>query len=356
MAMRAFTLAAAGHAASGDAAMYVQDQGDENDCSILLKPMNKPELEVYEQLSTKYANDPVQDFVPAFHGVQHASASNSHAFMRLSNVVDGFKQPKVMDVKLGMRTYLQCETQNTTPRRDLFQKMQEDFPSQLTSAELDMQMVTKSRYMMMRDAQSTSGSLGYRVSGTAGCYDGPGTTSKDRALVSESRDAALRAFGLFAQSASNDTVGPARIARMLVEELRDLRSALEASAFVKEHECIGTSVLLAIDASNGVCRASWIDFAKTNICEDTQGLSHREALSAESQEEGLLVGLDNLISDWEEVYERLEAERRSLESEKFRCCEESVAHQLEQISYAVVVLIHAWLKGTSPHWPLFSSK
>lgn len=230
-----------------------------------------------------------------------------------------------MDVKLGMRTHLQADVQNDKPRADLFQKMLKSFPSDLTSSELKTQMVTKSRYMEVRDASSTTGSLGYRVDGVAGYGNGLEIGSKHNSSATD--DAARKAFRDFAYSVrGNDghdeiRLSPAEVAERVVEQLQNLRSAFEASAFVQQHECIGTSVLITIDACTGQCNASWIDFAKTRACQ--KPLSHRELPTPGNQEEGLLLGVDNLISAWQELAHESHicARSSSLRSKSLKLCD-----------------------------------
>jgi hypothetical protein len=214
-----------------------------------------------------------------------------------------------MDVKLGMRTHLLAETQNEKPRGDLFKKMLKDFPTHLTSAELEAQLVTKSRYMSVKDSQSTTGSLGYRVSGIVGSHISAGGTSASKA-ASENESSVVDAFREFAQSASSRSKNEAWIAQKVVEQLLQFRSAMEASAFVRQHECIGSSLLLVVDASTCYCRVFWIDFAKTCVCEQASGLSHRKSPRVGSQEDGLLLGIDNVLSAWEWISCNLSAESR----------------------------------------------
>lgn len=316
--MRTFALAAGGHAANGVAALYEAECAEgEGQSSVLLKPFDNAELKVYESLASTHASDPVHAVVPTFHGVQEEPAK----FLRLGNLLQGFSRPKVMDVKLGKRTFLHSETKNVKPRVDLFHKMLEDFPSELTAAERGMQMVTKSRYMSCRDAKSTSGVFGYRVSGTAGCYRG-----RTRSSVSETQGDTHHAFRIFAKSIESSSgnekgteLDSAQIADRFVEELNALRSRLEASPFVRHHECIGTSALLVADGETGRCRVFWIDFAKTSPCDDQEGLSHRSPLSSASQEEGLLTGLDNLVAAWESVASSLRTEPIAEETSP-NCC------------------------------------
>jgi 1D-myo-inositol-triphosphate 3-kinase len=295
--MQAFAMTAGGHATG----LYEEKMSTGDDLSsVLLKPLDAAELEVYERLANTYSGDAVHGFVPGFHGVYQEETDNSKQFLRLGNLLHGFSQPRVMDVKLGKRTFLHKETKNMKPRADLFQKMlKHGLASELTSDELEAEAVTKSRYMSCRDANSTTGMFGFRVNGTAGCA----------AEADGSEEAADAAFRMFAKKAATQKEHtPALIAQKLVDELSRFRSALDASPFVRQHECVGTSALLVADAESGHCRVFWIDFAKTCVCKCEQGLTHREALSTGTQEEGLLAGVDNLITAWASVAQCLSEE------------------------------------------------
>lgn len=298
-------MAAGGHAASNASVMYEEVALTGENCpSVLLKPLDAAELEIYERLANVYSGDAVHGFVPGFHGVRQDGKDTSQQFLRLENLLHGFSKPMVMDVKLGMRTFLRKEVLNTKARADLFQKMLTHCPADLTSDEIKAKAITKFRYLTCRDASSTSGMFGFRVSGTAGCSGGA-----SQPFESDSGEAVDAAFLDFAKSAAKQMgPGPAQIAEKLVQELRHFRSALETSRFVRHHECVGTSVLLVADAELGYCRVFWIDFAKSCACECAQGLTHRAAPSEGTQEEGLLIGVDNLIAAWESVAQRLSGE------------------------------------------------
>jgi hypothetical protein len=79
-------------------------------------------------------------------------------------------------------------------------------------------------------------------------------------------------------------------------------------------------------------------------------------LRTESQEEGLLLGLDNLINDWEAVAQNLEVDSQLFgEPAKPSCCKLLVDRQKEHVSQAFGS-IRAWLKDTSLHKSLLNSK
>lgn len=74
--------------------------------------------------------------------------------------------------------------------------------------------------------------------------------------------------------------------------LEEIRSTLENSEFCKNHEMIGSSILLIYDGE-GRTGAWMIDFAKTLKSPHT--LNHRSEWTMGNHEDGFLTGLDNLI-------------------------------------------------------------
>lgn len=48
---------------------------------------------------------------------------DGQTFIELQDLLDGFEDPQVMDIKLGVRTFLESEVQNTTARQDLYKKV-----------------------------------------------------------------------------------------------------------------------------------------------------------------------------------------------------------------------------------------
>lgn len=121
----------------------------------------------------------------------------------MEDLLHGFTDPNVMDIKMGTRTFLESEVTNTTARSDLYQKVQyfgrnilltfaigemltflffvlflfsrrlwnavgwsqmmKVEPSAATQEEHELQAVTKLRYMMFREQQSSSCNLGFRI-------------------------------------------------------------------------------------------------------------------------------------------------------------------------------------------------
>jgi 1D-myo-inositol-triphosphate 3-kinase len=75
------------------------------------------EREVYEALSS----DPsMRDVVPRyFREVEY----QGEKFIEIQDLLHGFSDPHVMDIKMGTRTFLESEVQKTAARPDLYQKV-----------------------------------------------------------------------------------------------------------------------------------------------------------------------------------------------------------------------------------------
>jgi 1D-myo-inositol-triphosphate 3-kinase len=280
MCLTAFDFSAAGHGANGGVAICLEKGTDK----WVLKPLDSWEHQLYENLETNFKQDPVRAFIPKFYGVHDKDVP----FLRLDNLVHGMVAPHVMDIKLGKRTFLFSANENETPRSDLFQKLQKksNLASALTSSELTAMAVTKRRYLELRDASTTTTSLGFRVEGAI-----------SRGSAREMPSAHQQPVTAMTEFMEGLDVSAWKI----VEQLIALRDAMESSSFVRQHEFIGTSVLLIADAATGKCRVAWIDFAKARLSNFQEGLSHRAPCEEDSQEDGLLTGLDNLIKVWTDV-------------------------------------------------------
>lgn len=75
------------------------------------------ERDVYEALS----NEPsLQDIVPKYY---REVEYNGQTFIELQDLLYGFRDPNVMDIKMGTRTFLESEVKNSSARRDLYLKV-----------------------------------------------------------------------------------------------------------------------------------------------------------------------------------------------------------------------------------------
>jgi len=289
---------AAGHAKRLGTGLRIVD-GNPDSPSCVLKAVDGTEQEVYERLwSPLYGEDAMRSVVPSFCGLLQEDGG----FLRLENLTHGFCCAKVMDVKLGVRTFRETESRATKPRPDMFQRAQELFPSLLTNAECDTQSMTKYRYLSLRDAVATTGTLGYRIEGVSGY------SAHDMSLAEASINEASTmqdTVGLFEAfvrvAASGEGMANDHRSALLAEDVRRqlqyMRDALATSSFVAQHEFIGTSVLFIADAAGSV-RVAWIDFAKSHALPAGLEVTHQRPWEHGNSEDGIILGLDNMLRAW----------------------------------------------------------
>ncbi|XP_032667804.1 inositol-trisphosphate 3-kinase homolog isoform X3 [Odontomachus brunneus] len=237
---------------------------------------------VYETLSKDEA---LRDCIPRYY---REVEYKGDTFIELQDLLFGFNDPHVMDIKMGTRTFLESEVSKTTARPDLYQKMiavDPDAPAQL---EHEQRAVTKLRYMQFREQQSSTCSHGFRIEAMKLPGAPPITDLKKVKSHSEVLDTIRQFLGR-----REDT------RRKILARLRSLRTKVEESEYFETHEVIGSSIFMIYDSEKvGV----WlIDFAKTRVVPDGRRLTHRRPWEEGNHEEGFLFGLDNLISAMEEV-------------------------------------------------------
>ncbi|XP_015116756.1 inositol-trisphosphate 3-kinase homolog isoform X2 [Diachasma alloeum] len=240
------------------------------------------ERTVYETLSK---DEQMSSFVPRYYReVQY----KGDTFIELQDLLFGFNDPHVMDIKLGTRTFLESEVSKTSERPDLYEKMIAVDPDAPTTDEHRNKAVTKMRYMQFREEQSSTCSHGFRIE----AMKLPGGPPITNLKTVKSHGAVTDTMRLFLGNRRH-------ICEMLLEKLRDLRARVEASTYFQTHEVIGSSIFMIYDEEKvGV----WlIDFAKTYQVPEGKRLTHRTAWEQGNHEEGFLLGLDNLISIIEEI-------------------------------------------------------
>jgi 1D-myo-inositol-triphosphate 3-kinase len=86
-------------------------------------------------------------------------------YIEMQDLLYGFQNPSIMDVKIGVRTFLEDEKDDkeTKPRNDLYKKLLDISPDDLTPEENELKAITKKRYMQWRENSSSSSSLGFRI-------------------------------------------------------------------------------------------------------------------------------------------------------------------------------------------------
>jgi len=252
---------------------------------MILKKSSDQEHQALEKLMSTT----LKKFVPAYHGRE---TIDEEQFLVMQNCLFELERPHVMDIKMGQRTFQETEVSNEKRRKDLLEKMNKVDPKE-ASAEEQEQGITKLRYMQFREKMSTSLTLGFRVDAIHLPDDGPGTLTRDGARKLSSKAQVEKALAGFL--GNHRSVWTA-----ILERLKELRSALEESAWFRGHELVGSSLLFAFDDENPSTTAGvWmIDFAHANPV--SSPLSHREEWQPGNHEDGYLTGLDCLISMWEE--------------------------------------------------------
>lgn len=359
---RAWSRLASGHAAGSKGAtqaMYVPPTRPGEQPAELHKELIDAELQIYNEFNKVLADgqepDPVVAFVPTFRGT---AEEDGNRYLVMGNLLYGFGHAKVMDVKIGVRTFLESEADAKKARGDLYKKFLKLYPDQLTDDERRAEAVTKFRYMSVHDEMSTSGQYGFRIDGAAGYAMRRGTDLREEVRKFSTLEESRGAFRSFATAEARGVIpqdvdepppqssspgGPRQAclscvlehaessdsspaskalatSRALLEQLRGMRAAFEASDFLTEHECLGTSILLVAD-DKGRGGAFWIDFAKTRVLPEGVSIDHRSPWEPGNHEDGVLYGLDRMVEVWESLVAELEA--TADEERKMRASQDS---------------------------------
>ncbi|EFO16213.2 inositol polyphosphate kinase [Loa loa] len=231
-------------------------------------------------------NDPaLEAFVPRYYReVEYENDS----FIEIEDLTALFDEPAIMDIKMGIRTFLESEVNNKTVRNDLYEKMMSLDPYEPTEEEHAAKAITKMRYMQFREKESSTTTLGCRIE--AAKMPG-GVLQKSFKKVKTHKDVSGTLLKFFDQHIS--TTG-----FHILQRLKRLREAVQKSQFFRTHEVIGSSLLLMYDAT--FANVWMIDFAKS-IPVEIDSVNHRREWVFGNHEDGYFVGLDNLIEIMEEL-------------------------------------------------------
>ncbi|GAB1601345.1 inositol-trisphosphate 3-kinase A-like isoform X1 [Argonauta hians] len=253
----------------------------------ILKKLNTNEQKCYCVLQ----DDNLTAFIPSSYG--EVVKENGEKFLQLEDLLSAFESPCVMDVKMGIRTYLEDELkkarENPKLRADMYEKMVDIDPTAPTTEEKEAQAISKPRYMQWRENISSSSSLGFRIEGVKKAN---GVSSKDFKRTRSPEDVQA-AFLDFVNHDKN-------ILLQYITRLKEIKPAVETSKLFKGHEVIGSS-LLFIHSSCGKTGVWLIDFGKTTPLPNGIVTNHRNKWVEGNHEDGYLFGLDNLISLMEQL-------------------------------------------------------
>ncbi|XP_050680986.1 inositol-trisphosphate 3-kinase homolog isoform X2 [Leptidea sinapis] len=239
-------------------------------------PSHNPERDAYEALA---ACPHMRSAIPRYY--RELEYGGEH-FIELQDLLHGFRDPHVMDIKMGTRTFLEEEVSNARARRDLYEKMVRLDPSAPTEAEHAARAVTKLRYMQFRENSSSSAEQGFRIEAVKLPGQLPLT---DLQKVREPKHLASTVARFIGKDERARTA--------IASRLREIRDLFEKSDFFKTHEIVGSSIFIIYDEERV---GAWlIDFAKTRSLPEGVHVTHRKPWEQGNHEEGFLYGLDRLI-------------------------------------------------------------
>lgn len=305
--------------AAGHAGVLKQD---EKSTGFILKPLDEAEAANYESLWSN-DSDPLQEFVPRWGGktdvaVGSADSGDSRPFMRIGNLLEGFKKPCVMDCKMGVRTFQEKEAKVTKLRPDLYQRLNELTPELLSKEDHEAGAITKFQWTVSRDAVSTSKLLGFRIDGIVS-EQGPRIPKKELDEFCTQQEVIMTLPRVLPHRCSrapvvtediDASVTNQRMAlvRQIVAQLERVRDAMENSVFFKTHEFVGASFLFVVGAE--LAKVFLIDLAKTTPLPEGVLVDRRSDWEMGNHEDGLLKGVDNLVDCWTSVLILLENSKR----------------------------------------------
>jgi len=248
-----------------------------NKKGTVLKKYSMQEEECYKELM----QDNLMRVVPRFFKTVEIDGEK---YMELCCCLSDFKDPSIMDIKMGVCTFVEAEVSLTKQRYDLYERMIKEDPNSTTEEENRTQSVTKLRYLDWRDQRSSSRSLGFRVDGLIQNGE-PNNDFKSLKTQEEISD-------LF-KSFFNNT----KIKIKYLQRLQEIKSLCMKSSFFQRHQLIGTSLLFVNDENHG--NIWMIDFGKSYKAE----LENNREMDFSRRENGYLTGLNNIISIIESILE-----------------------------------------------------
>ncbi|KAG6442641.1 inositol-trisphosphate 3-kinase homolog isoform X2 [Manduca sexta] len=239
-------------------------------------PSHNPERDTYEALA---ACPHMRGVIPRYY---RELEYGGERFIELQDLLHGFRDPHVMDIKMGTRTFLEDEVSNAHARGDLYEKMVRLDPNAPTETEHLARAVTKLRYMQFREERSSSAEQGFRIEAVKLPGQPPLT---DLQNVREPHQLAATVARFLGKDE--------RARRAIAARLREIRDQFERSDFFKTHEIVGSSIFIIYDDERV---GAWlIDFAKTRRIPGGAYVNHRAPWQQGNHEEGFLYGLDRLI-------------------------------------------------------------
>jgi len=239
------------------------------------------EKEAYEGLCV--VAEPLREFTPLY--FSEVEMVEGEHYLELQDLLAEFKNPCVMDVKMGVRTFLESEVAKKTTRMDLLGKMMKLDPDEPSEDE-KANGITKLRYMEFREKLSSSRNLGFRIEGIKLGEDPPINTFKTKKERDEVAEVITTEF------LPSSAPMRRKIVQTMHGRLLDLKDALGESKFFYTHELVGSSLLFVYD-ERGEAGIWMIDFGKTKKVD--VDVTHDQPWVVGNHEDGYLIGLEGLI-------------------------------------------------------------
>jgi len=229
----------------------------------------------------------------------------------VQDLTTGMASPCVMDIKMGIRTSLEVDVHDNTPRPDLLKKMDAINPREAKSDERKAGGVTKHRYLTYRDNLTSTSTLGYRVDAAVVTKH----AGKERTPLSYNfRE--LKDEGKIKKCMADFLQQSKMLAKAVLIKLERMRSALERSDYFKGQVFVRSSILITYDYDIFVehnktggtpedfismtgpipLEVKMIDFAQSHPTPNGEKLTHRAPWTPGNHEDGYLTGMDSLIT------------------------------------------------------------
>ena len=260
-----------------------------DDTRYILKIKSKIESEA---LSAAMSCPVAKQFAVPFYGTA-TTAESEKEWMKIGNLLHAFKNPSLMDIKMGQRTYLHDKKNTTKKRMDLLEKMLKVDPLAPTEEE-KKDGVTKQRYMRFREEQSSSIELGFRIEAMHV------TAHEDEDGVDNAHGSTFSKYfvpknkvGVTGEIRRFLTKNPV-IRQKFITRLEEMMLQLPKSEFFTNHEVIGSSLLFVYDEYDNAT-ITMLDFGKT--VQSPEPLKHNVpyVYPTLSHEEGYLIGVENML-------------------------------------------------------------
>jgi len=261
----------------------------------LLKLTDKKEHAMYQALHAT----PCGAFLPKLHDAQ--ASGSKRVVLELEDLVHGLEQPCMMDVKMGLRTFTESDAHDMTIRGDMLAKLVKIAPDAASEEEKAAGGVVKLRYLQFREQTTTTRTLGFRVEAVqlSEPFDTTNVPSPAELKLYATREQVRAAIAEYLQRRRP-------LLTSFLQQLKDLRSALEGCTVFQQHSFIRSSLLFVYDGVQNTTQLRMIDLPKVSSAGvDAQDapvmLNHRIPWEEGNHEDGYLYGVDNLIDIFDEL-------------------------------------------------------